>query len=316
MERTISPQIIRTLNEMLEEERAAVEAVIGLSSMATDPSEREMLQRIGGDEVWACTGLRDRIEAHGGVPSMHISDFANYVLSLEYFPERLRTFGRHQRLIMERISTLLAQRGLDPDTKEFLEAMKVQHETDITWCETRATVFEATRYNGEAPPPRPTIPQNTPQNNQQGTLPGAAARPRLPIRQPQQSLPPTSSVPSIPVLPPQVISTQPPAAPTPAQQQQSTPTPAQQNAPTPAQQQQSTPLPVAPTPAPIVPPATPPPVSTPVAKKPPVAAEPATPPAAPTEEAAPAEPPTPRVRRTRRRVEPDADTSAKNGASV
>ncbi len=149
MERTISTQIIQILNEMLEEERAAVEAVIGLTAMATDPSERDMLQKIGGDEVWACAGLRERIETLGGTPSPHISDFANYVLSLEYFPERLRTFGRHQRLIMERIATLLVQRALDDDTKQFLTEMRGQHEVDIAWCEQRAIVFESSRTRGE-----------------------------------------------------------------------------------------------------------------------------------------------------------------------
>jgi bacterioferritin (cytochrome b1) len=166
-QRTIGPQIIRTLNEMLEEERAAVQAVIGLASMATDPNERETLQRIGGDEVWSCSGLRERIENLGGTASVHISDFANYVLSLEYYPERLRTYGRHQRLIMERIATLLAQRGLDTDTRVFLEEMQSQHQQDIAWCEMRAQFFEASRYNsGErivypspsvSTPPRPVI---------------------------------------------------------------------------------------------------------------------------------------------------------------
>ena len=142
MERTARPLIIQTLNEMLEEERAAVEAVIGLSAMATDPSEREQLQRIGGNEVWACANLRANIEALGGVPSRHISDFATYVLSLDYFPERLRTFGRHQRLILERISSLVHYRKLEESTKSFLEEMYAQHSKDITWCETRAQVFE------------------------------------------------------------------------------------------------------------------------------------------------------------------------------
>lgn len=163
MERTARPQIIQTLNEMLEEERAAVEAVIGLAAMATDPSERENLQRIGGNEVWSCSGLRTHIEALGGTASRHISDFATYVLSLEYFPERLRTFGRHQRLIMERISTLLTHRRLEDDTKTFLEEMLAQHAKDIVWCEQRAQVFEATRYQGEStryqsPPPTPPRP--------------------------------------------------------------------------------------------------------------------------------------------------------------
>jgi hypothetical protein len=161
MERTAANQIIQMLNEMLEEERAAVEAVIGLTAMATDPQERNNLERIGGDEVWACTGLREQIEALGGTPSRHISDFSNYVLSLEYYPERLRTFGRHQRLIMERISTLLVQRGLTDATKQFLETMLRQHEGDVQWCELRANVFEASRYGGELPP-RPAPPAVAP----------------------------------------------------------------------------------------------------------------------------------------------------------
>ena len=276
MERTVGPQIIRTLNEMLEEERAAVEAVIGLSSMATDPSERETLQRIGGDEVWACSGLRERIEALGGTPSMHISDFANYVLSLEYFPERLRTFGRHQRLIMERIATLLAQRGLDAETKQFLEEMRTQHEADIVWCENRASVFETSRYGGEAPPQtRPSLPLPSMMRHQASP---AASLPPPPA--------PATNVPAANVVPP------PPAAPT-------TVTPAKATLPT---------LPVV-TPAKV----TPPPAAPAKATPPPVTpAEPPTPAPTPTSEVS--EPAPEKPRRGRKRITPEADTTKSNGA--
>ncbi|HKD77056.1 MAG TPA: DUF6306 domain-containing protein [Ktedonobacterales bacterium] len=201
MERTVGPQIIRTLNEMLEEERAAVEAVIGLASMATDPNEREMLQHIGSDEVWACSGLRARIDGLGGAPSLHISDFANYVLSLEYYPERLRTFGRHQRLIMERIATLLAQRTIDPETKTFLDEMRTQHETDIAWCENRASVFESSRYMGEAPPSSPSrVP----------VMPSPSVR-ELPFTAPSaRGSTPPSAIPSEPFAAPARESSAPP----------------------------------------------------------------------------------------------------------
>jgi bacterioferritin (cytochrome b1) len=187
MERPISAQIIQILNEMLEEERAAVEAVIGLTAMATDPNEREMLQRIGGDEVWACIGLRERIEALGGIPSKHVSDFSAYVLSLEYFPERLRTFGRHQRLILERVTTLLAQRSLDAETKAFLTEMKTQHETDIAWCEQRAASFESTRMRGEPLRPQPpalppVIAETAARIVADSASPPAVERPRRVIR--------------------------------------------------------------------------------------------------------------------------------------
>ncbi|SRR5579875_2409979 len=186
MERTANTQIIQMLNEMLEEERAAVEAVIGLVSMATDPNERENLERIGGDEVWACSGLRERIEALGGAASRHISDFSNYVLSLEYYPERLRTFGRHQRLIMERINTLLVQRKLDDETRRFLTEMLTQHEADVLWCEQRANIFEASRYGGELPP-RP--PQHTSVSQAAPPVAGSA---------PATIVPPAESAPAPP----------------------------------------------------------------------------------------------------------------------
>jgi bacterioferritin (cytochrome b1) len=212
MERTANTQMIQMLNEMLEEERAAVEAVIGLVAMSTDPHEREMLERIGGDEVWSCSGLRDRIEALSGTPSRHISDFANYVLGLDYYPERLRTYGRHQRLIMERINTLLVQRTIDTETRQFLEVMLRQHADDVQWCEQRANVFEASRYGGELPP-RPAQPP-TPPSSSRG-MPGRAT----PATSPYAAPPPQTAIstappvtPSMPVAP-AVTPTPPPAAP-------------------------------------------------------------------------------------------------------
>ncbi len=208
MEPTADNQIIQMLNEMLEEERAAVEAVIGLTSMATDPHEREKLAQIGGDEVWSCSGLRDRIEGLGGTPSRHISDFASYVLSLDYYPERLRTYGRHQRLIMERITTLIAQRGLDTPTRDFLGALLTQHESDVSWCEHRANVFEASRYGGELPPRPPTPPPAPPR-------PAAApARPQ-PTAPPQPTRPAFRAPAPAAVIPPPVtiVAPEPPPAP-------------------------------------------------------------------------------------------------------
>jgi bacterioferritin (cytochrome b1) len=244
MEPTADNQIIQMLNEMLEEERAAVEAVIGLTSMATDPHERERLQQIGGDEVWSCSGLRDRIEALGGTPSRHISDFASYVLSLDYYPERLRTYGRHQRLIMERISTLIAQRGLDTPTRDFLAALLTQHEADVSWCEQRANVFEASRYGGELPP-RPQTPpavpprMNAPQSAPAGRVNGAQSPSRTPTPQRQQPVTPQQNrpafrapAPAAVIPPPTPVVVTPPPTPTPAPIVE--PPPAAEETPTPA----------------------------------------------------------------------------------
>jgi hypothetical protein len=234
MERTANTQMIQMLNEMLEEERAAVEAVIGLVAMSTDPHEREMLERIGGDEVWACSGLRDRIEALNGTSSRHISDFANYVLGLDYYPERLRTYGRHQRLIMERINTLLVQRTIDTETRQFLEVMLRQHADDVQWCEQRANVFEASRYGGELPP-RPAQPPAAPAGR---NGPGRAAPAAPPQLAPAYAPPtPPPSMPALPTVmpappaattPPPAAETPPPAKPTTAEP---TPPPAAETAP-------------------------------------------------------------------------------------
>ena len=227
MERSTSSQIVQMLNEMLEEERAAVEAVIGLTSMATDPHERQKLEQIGGDEVWSCSGLRDRIEGLGGTPSRHISDFASYVLSLDYYPERLRTYGRHQRLIMERITTLLAQRGLDTPTRDFLAALLQMHEADVSWCEQRANVFEASRYGGELPPRPPTPAPAMPVR-----APAPAATGRM-TRSPAASVtPPAPTVTVTPPIPAATVMTAPPAAPVPTPATaEPTPAPAVESAP-------------------------------------------------------------------------------------
>ncbi len=147
MQRAAGSQMIKMLNEMLEEERAAIEAMIGLTAMATDPRERNTMQRIGAHEVSICIGLRDRITAIGGVPSQNISDFAAYVLSQELYPERLRIFAHHQRLVIERLTALLPLSASDPAAQQAIMEMRTILEGDVVWIEERATSFIASRPN-------------------------------------------------------------------------------------------------------------------------------------------------------------------------
>ncbi len=147
MQRASGSQMIKMLNEMLEEERAAIEAMIGLTAMATDPRERNTMQRIGAHEVSICIGLRDRITAIGGTPSQNISDFAMYVLSQELYPERLRIFAHHQRLVIERLTALLPLSAADPAAQQSILEMRTILEGDVVWIEERATSFIASRPN-------------------------------------------------------------------------------------------------------------------------------------------------------------------------
>jgi hypothetical protein len=62
-------EILGRLNELLEAERAGVEAAAGLGSAGLKSYTRDDIRKFGEDEGWACSGLRRAIVRYGGIPS-------------------------------------------------------------------------------------------------------------------------------------------------------------------------------------------------------------------------------------------------------
>lgn len=135
-------EIVRRLNELLEAERAGVEAAAALKKSDTGGLTGADVKKFGDDEAWACAGLTRAILQYGGVPSERTGDFGRKVAALESEGERLSLMARGQAWVAKRLDALLAM-PLDKETRAFLAEMREQHLENIEACNRRAEELEA-----------------------------------------------------------------------------------------------------------------------------------------------------------------------------
>jgi hypothetical protein len=138
----MSQEIIDGLNQLLECERAGVEAALGLSTSQAPGFTHGELKKFAEDEGWACGGLRKAILRFGGTPSERTGDFAEKVTALESEGERVSLLARGQAWVVRRIEVLLAKE-LDPQTRAFLMEMREQHLENVEACHRRAEELQA-----------------------------------------------------------------------------------------------------------------------------------------------------------------------------
>ena len=138
----VSQEIIHRLNELLESERAGVEAAMGLATSEAPGFTHGELKKFAEDEGWACGGLRKAILRFGGIPLERTGGFAGKVLALAAEGERVSLLARGQAWVVRRIEALLAQ-DLDPETRAFLVEMREQHLENIEACHRRAEELQA-----------------------------------------------------------------------------------------------------------------------------------------------------------------------------
>lgn len=135
-------EILGRLNELLEAERAGVEAARSLATSGARGFTVGELKKFGEDEGWACGDLRKAILRFGGTPSERTGDFARRLLALPTEGERVKLLARGQAWVVKRIDVLLGM-GLDPETKAFLVEMREQHLENIDACNRRADELAA-----------------------------------------------------------------------------------------------------------------------------------------------------------------------------
>jgi hypothetical protein len=138
----MSQEMIDRLNELLECERAGVEAAMGLGASDAPGFSHGELQKFAEDEGWACGGLRRAIVRYGGRPSERTGPFATKVLALGTEGERVSLLARGQAWVVKRIEALLAM-DLDPETRAFLSQMRDQHLENVEACHRRAEELHA-----------------------------------------------------------------------------------------------------------------------------------------------------------------------------
>ena len=134
-------EVIQALNSLLEAERAGVEALVDLTRMSGDIMEREVLQRMGGEDAWACASLREQIETLGGTPSRRIGPLLAQIRARDHFAARLRLLAQHQQTMLESIQALLEGQQTPGDVHSLLAELYPLHVSTITWCEQRAALF-------------------------------------------------------------------------------------------------------------------------------------------------------------------------------
>lgn len=124
---------IAQLNELLEAERAGVEAMSRLMAAALTRDLRAFLEHGRDDEAWSCAGLAGAIKRLGGTLSEKKGDFAAKVLAAPSFRDRLTLLDRGQQWVVRRLDGLLATR-LDEETERFLREMRWVHATNAERC--------------------------------------------------------------------------------------------------------------------------------------------------------------------------------------
>ncbi|MFQ5946140.1 MAG: DUF6306 domain-containing protein [Anaerolineae bacterium] len=127
-------ETVERLNELLEAERAGVEALARLIGGATTPEVRELFEQIRDDEAWSCVGLASAIKRLGGSMSEKKGDFADKVMAEPSLPDRLRLLNRGQRWVVKRLDGLL-ERDLDEENRTFLHQMRGVHTRNIERCD-------------------------------------------------------------------------------------------------------------------------------------------------------------------------------------
>lgn len=122
------------LNELLEAERAGVEALSRLFPEARTPEMRKLFEQIRDDEAWSCAGLARSIKSLGGVMSEKKGDFAEKVMAEPTLAARLRLLNRGQGWVVKRLDALLAEQ-LATSLADFLAEMKTRHLANIAACD-------------------------------------------------------------------------------------------------------------------------------------------------------------------------------------
>ncbi len=135
-------EIIRRLNELLEAERAGVEAAAALQRADRKGITDTELKKFGEDEAAACAGLHRAILRYGGQPSTRTGDFGRKVAALETEGERLSLMARGQAWVVKRLDVLLGM-PLDAETQAFLAEMREEHLENIDACNRRAEELSA-----------------------------------------------------------------------------------------------------------------------------------------------------------------------------
>lgn len=123
-------ELLESLNELLEAERAGARVCLRTAAEAEDPTLETLVEDIQRDEAYWCAVLTKAILALGGHPTSRIGAFQEKAMAIPALPERLAFLNRGQGWVIKRLRTLLPK-VRDDSLHRALSSMLVAHERNI-----------------------------------------------------------------------------------------------------------------------------------------------------------------------------------------
>lgn len=129
-----SDELLAFLNELLEAERAGVEASAAYRADTGDVAVSELMEKIEEDGARFCLALADLISGRHGSPSTSTGHFYKRAMALESLGERIALLSRGQGWAVDRICEALPQIG-DDEVRGRLEDMANAHYQNRARCD-------------------------------------------------------------------------------------------------------------------------------------------------------------------------------------
>lgn len=137
--------IVDHLNDLLYRERGEVEAVRELIAeiASTDPDIADSARDALETASWSCHGLYHRLSHLSGVPTLESAGLADALAEQPDTKSKVELICREQQQDLDMVSELLKEKGLDRDTRAFLEDLVRAHRTTQSWCEATLSQWKA-----------------------------------------------------------------------------------------------------------------------------------------------------------------------------
>ena len=140
----LSEHVAAAINQVLEDERGSVLALVQLSTMATDAQERHALAVAGGQAAHACVELRTLLNRGGAPVSVRVGGGARIVQDLERVDDRYMAFEQVQQRMMAALESIRVTE-LDAPAKATLAMTHTLQAAHGAWALQRARTFAASR---------------------------------------------------------------------------------------------------------------------------------------------------------------------------
>lgn len=129
-------ELLASLNELLEAERAGARVAEETLAQLQDPAERDLMEVVRKGEVKWCGMLMSAIKSLDAKPSTHVGAFHGKAMAIADLTARMVFLNRGQAWVVRKLEALVPKVG-QPQIQENLLAMLVSHRENIDRVATR-----------------------------------------------------------------------------------------------------------------------------------------------------------------------------------